>query len=283
MGILRNMTLRRSSITIVAMVVTWLFLWPVLWMVTSSIRPENQIFAYLNPLSVFSILPKSLTLENFRLAFQGGIGRAVLNSIIVAAATTVFGLLISVPAAFALAVLRFPLRRAAFVILFVSFSVPFDLVAIPLSSVFRNWHLANTYPGLILPGLASGFAILLLRQFFANIPPELSEAARVDGASWIHIMARIYTPLARPALIGAGLLLFIFQWQSFLWPLLIADNPNMQLGPVALASLQANGVTSTDFGAIFAGATMLTVIPAILLLAFQRSFAQTIATSGTKG
>jgi ABC-type glycerol-3-phosphate transport system permease component len=283
MDILRSVTLRRSATTVAAILVTWLFLWPVLWMLTSSVRPENQIFAYLNPLSVFSVLPKSLTLENFRLAFQSGVGRAVLNSIIVAAATTIFGLLLSVPAAFALAVLRFPFRRTAFVILFVSFSVPFDLVAIPLSSVFRNWHLANTYPGLILPGLASGFAILLLRQFFANIPPELCEAARVDGASWMRIMVQLYTPLARPALIGAGLLLFIFQWQSFLWPLLIADNPNMQLGPVALASLQASGVTSTEFGAIFAGATILTVIPAILLLVFQRSFVETLATTGSKG
>lgn len=89
MGILGNKTLRRAAVTIIAVLVTWLFLWPVLWMLTSSIRPESQIFAYLNPLSVFSILPKSLTPDNFRLAFQAGIGRAVLNSVIVAAGTTV--------------------------------------------------------------------------------------------------------------------------------------------------------------------------------------------------
>lgn len=270
--------------TFVAMVGALVFALPAFWMVTSALRPEGEIFSFLFPLSFHSIFPKTFTVENFQLLMGSwGFARPVLNSLIVAAATTAFGLAFCAPAAFALAVMRFPFRNTIFVLLFVSFSVPFDLVAIPLSSIFRGVGLANTYPALILPGLGNGFAILLLRQFFMALPSQLQEAARVDGAGWWRILFEIYLPLARPALVAAGVTLFISQWQAYLWPLLISSQPQMQVGAVALASMKGGALAVTNFGVIFAGAAVMAIIPAILMLAFQRTFVASIASRGSSG
>ena len=140
-------------------------------MLSSAFRPEPEIFGYLNPLSIFSIIPKALTFDNFnRLVAGSEFARAVLNSLVVAAVTSVLGLAVCSPAAFALAILRFPGRNALFVILFITFSVPFELIAIPLAASIRDWGLANTYFALIMPSLGNGIVILLLRQFFLAVP-----------------------------------------------------------------------------------------------------------------
>ena len=107
-----------------------------------------------------------------------------------------------------------------FALVVVSFLIPFDAVSIPLSGTFRSWGLSNSLVGLVLPGLANGFAVFLLRQFFLDIPGELVNAARIDGMSHRQIIVYIFLPLARAAIIGAGLLLFLAQWQEYLWPLL---------------------------------------------------------------
>jgi putative chitobiose transport system permease protein len=167
-----------------------------------------------------------------------------------------------------------------FAIVIITFLVPFDAIAVPMSAVFRNWNFENTYTGLILPGLGNGLAIFLLRQFFLGIPTELRDAARVDGASWFSVYYRIYLPLARPSLIGAGLILFLFQWQSYLWPLLITTDRSMDVAPVALGRLF--GQFGVNYGHLFAGSVILGLIPAVILLFFQRNFAESVSTAGLK-
>ena len=183
--------------------------------------------------------------------------------------------------AFALALMKFRGATFLFVLVVLSFLVPFDAIAVPLANLFREWGLSNTYPGLILPGLANGFAIFVLRQFFLAIPDELADAARVDGLGWWGIFTRIYLPLSKPALIGAGFTLFLFQWGAYLWPLLIGTEPDKVLGPISLANLR--GQFRVDFGAIMAGAFLLTLVPLILLLIFQRHFIASLAATGNKG
>jgi multiple sugar transport system permease protein/putative chitobiose transport system permease protein len=267
-----------------AFIVAMVFTLPTFWMVTSSFRPESEIFSSLSPLSIFSVIPKIFSLESFTQLFGAReFTRPLLNSLFIAIATTFLGLLFCAPAAFALAVMRFPARNAIFVLLFISFSVPFDLVAVPLSSLVRNWGLADTYFALIVPGLGNGFAILLLRQFFLGIPPQLKEAARVDGAGWTRILFEIYLPLARPALVAAGVTIFISQWQAYLWPLLVSSRTDMQVGSVALAAMQSGSLIVTSFGVIFAGATVLAIVPALVMLVFQRTFTASIASGGSTG
>jgi ABC-type glycerol-3-phosphate transport system permease component len=262
-------------------VIAVLFVLPLWWAAVSALRPQRETFSTLSPVSFWTLLPRDLTLANFARLFGTDFGRALVNSSIVTVGTLVCGLAICASAAFALAVLRFPGRGVIFAVMVVSFLVPFDAMAIPLMSIFRGARLENSYLALILPGIGNGFAVFLLRGFFLGIPAELADAARVDGLGWWGVFRRIYLPLSRPALIGAGLILFVFQWQAYLWPLLIAPDPEMKVAPVAIA--QFAGQQGVDFGAIFAGATMTALVPLLVLLFFQRYFTQSVSSSGVKG
>nr|WP_269751179.1 carbohydrate ABC transporter permease [Acuticoccus mangrovi] len=188
----------------------------------------------------------------------------------------------AIMAGFAVSVLTFPGRNVLFAFFVVGFSVPFDAVAVPLSAQVREVGLTNSFFGLALAGLGNGFAIYLLRQFFLGIPRSLAEAARLDGASWLRVLWSVYLPLAKGPIIAAGLTLFVFQWQAYLWPLLVATDPKMQVGPVALAGLVSlSGVI--DFSQMFAGALFLSIVPAGLMLWLQRYFVSSVSRSGMTG
>lgn len=271
----------RIGMILLGSLIAVLFLLPLWWAAASALRPQRETFETISPVSFWTLVPRNLTFDNFARLFDTDFGRAMLNSTIVTAGTLVGGLAICATAAFALAVLHFPGRAVIFAVMVVSFLIPFDAIAIPLMTVFRGVGLENSYLALILPGIGNGFAVFLLRGFFLGIPADLAEAARVDGLGWWGVFWRIYLPLSRPALIGAGLILFVFQWQAYLWPLLIAPDPEMKVAPVAIA--QFAGQQGVDFGAIFAGAVMTAVVPLLVLLFFQRYFTQSVSASGVKG
>jgi multiple sugar transport system permease protein/putative chitobiose transport system permease protein len=271
----------RGGLAVLGWFLALLFVIPLWWTVASALRPQQETFATISPVSLWTLVPRDFTLDNFARLFDTGFGRAMTNSSVVTVGTLVGGLAICAMAAFALAVLRFPGRGVVFAVMVVSFLIPFDAIAIPLMSVFRGVQLDNSYLALILPGIGNGFAVFLLRGFFLGVPVELADAARVDGLGWWGVFRRIYLPLSKPALIGAGLILFVFQWQAYLWPLLIAPDPEMKVAPVAIA--QFAGQQGVDFGAIFAGATMTAVVPLLVLLFFQRYFTQSVSSSGVKG
>ncbi|MBH0009951.1 carbohydrate ABC transporter permease [Salinibacterium sp. SWN1162] len=273
---------RASNMAIITLsaVVGLAFALPLIWTITNSFRPGAEIFKYIDPIQWFTFVPESPILSNYVELFSGTFGRAVLNSIGVSAVTVVLGVLICAACAFALAAIPFKGSGAVFAIVVLSFLVPFDAIAIPLANLFRDWGLANTFTGLILPGLGNGLAIFLIRQFFLAVPTELVEAGRLDGLGWWGIFSRIYLPLSAPALFGAGLTLFLFQWQSYVWPLLIGTDQDHILGPVALANLK--GQFSIDYGVLFAGAVILTIIPLIIIVSMQRYFIQSVSTTGIK-
>ena len=270
----------RLGMWLLGALIALLFALPLWWTLISALRPQGETFRTLSPVSVWTVLPRDFTLGNFTRLFEGDFDRAILNSVIVTAVTLVIGLAICSTAAFALAVLRFPGRGVVFAVMVVSFLIPFDAIAIPLAAIFRDVHLESSYLGLILPGVGNGFAVFLLRGFFMGIPRELSEAARVDGLGWWGIFLRIYLPLSKPALIGAGLILFVFQWQAYLWPLLIAPDPEMKVAPVAIAQFSTQ--QGVDFGRIFAGATLTAIVPLLVLLFFQKYFTQSLSATGGK-
>lgn len=272
--------LRLWVLTPLAVVVSGFFLLPLWWIVISAFRPERDIFRYLSPLDARVLIPDRVTLENFSNLFEGQFLRATINSLVVAGVTVAAGLVICSLAAYALSALRFRGREAVFAVVVIGFLVPFDAVAIPLGETFQQWGLRNTYAALILPGLGNGLAVFALRQFFLGIPEELREAARVDGAGPLRVLFSIYLPLSTPAMIGAGLVLFVFQWQAYLWPLIVVSDVELQVGPVVLAQLQGQAEYGFDPGQIFAGTFVLAVIPVLALLRFQRYFTQSLASSG---
>lgn len=272
--------LKTSILTAIAFLIALLFTLPTVWMTVSAIRPPDEIFRYLTPLSLHAVLPTRLVIDNFVNLLNGPFLQAIVNSIIVCIVTVVGGMIVCTMAAFALSAIQFRYRELVFGVVVVCFLIPFDTIAIPLSSLFRIWQLRDSFAGLILPGLANGMAIFLLRQFFLGIPTELREAAQVDGANWWMILLRIYVPLARPALIGASLIFFVGQWQAFMWPLLVVSDPSMNLAPIALSEFM--GQYNFDFGQLFAGAFVLSIIPILILLPLQRQFTQSVAATGTK-
>lgn len=279
-GVTRQRMVAYIGLSVLGACIGILFLLPLWWTFVNSLRPGGDTFRYLNPVQWETFFTATPTLDNYATLLRSDLGLATLNSIIVSGITVIVGLAICSMAAFALAAIPFHGRGVVFVVVVVSFLIPFDAIAIPLANLFRDWNLQNTYAGLILPGLGNGMAIFLLRTFFLAIPKDLVEAGRLDGLGWWGIFRRIYLPLSVPSLIGAGLTLFLFQWQSYVWPLLNGTDSQHILGPIALSNMQ--GQFNVDYGVMFAGSMVLTLIPLAIIIAFQRYFIQSVSTTGLK-
>jgi multiple sugar transport system permease protein len=164
--------------------------------------------------------------------------------------------------------------------------VPFQLLIIPLYVlIVRNYGLGDSYLGMIAPFAINSTAVLIFRQFFLQVPKELFDAARIDGASELRVLTRIALPLVRPALLTAMLLTFIGPWNEFLWPFLITKQQSLQPLAVALANYisTVSGVATNPYGAIMAGACVLAVPAVALFIAFQRHFVSVNLGSAVKG
>jgi putative chitobiose transport system permease protein len=274
--------LNRISVSrkVVIVAVAFLFFAPLWWLTVSAFRPTDSIFKYLSPIGTFTFWPDQWTLRNVIGVWSSPFRLAIWNSIFVSAVTVVIGLALCSMAAFALAVIEFPFRNAVFIVMVISFLIPFDAIAVPLYSIMRSFGLQNSYTGLILPGIGNGLAVFLLRQFFLGIPKEIREAAIVDGMGWFRIYRSIYLPLSIPAMVSAALILFVFQWQSYLWPLLIAPAAEYKVAAVAIAQF-SNGY-QIDYGLIFAAALFIAAIPMAVLTILQRFYSASIAATGSK-
>jgi ABC-type glycerol-3-phosphate transport system permease component len=269
-------TLRMLAIALAGLI----FFIPIYWVSSSAFRTEPDIFRFLSPISIWTWIPTEPTLQHIIGVWQSPFARAIFNSIFVAAVTVIGGLAVCALAAFALSVMEFRGRNAIFSLMVVSFLIPFDAIAVPLYYIMRGFQLQNTYAGLILPGIGNGLAVFLLRQFFLGIPRELREAALVDGMSWLGMFWRLYLPLSIPAMISAAIILFIAQWQAYLWPLLIAPANDYKVAAVAIAEFST--AYDVSFGLIFAGALFVSLIPMIVLVGFQQYFTASVASTGSK-
>jgi putative chitobiose transport system permease protein len=258
----------------------FIFFLPLWWIFISAFRPEEDIFKFLNPITIETFLPTKWTFDHVIALFQSTFGQALFNSLFVAVVTVLGGLVVCTTAAFALSVIEFPGRNLVFTVMIVSFLIPFDAIALPLYQIMRGAELQNSYLGLILPGLGNGLAVFLLRQFFLGLPKELREAAMVDGMGWFQVFWRIYLPLSGPAMISAGLIMFIFQWQAYLWPLLIAPATEYKVAAVSIA--QFSSAWGIAFGPIMAGAMFISLVPMIILVFFQPYFSNSVASTGSK-
>ena len=269
-----------SALRLTAIVLCGLaFLAPIWWMLVTALRPQGEAFRYLS-LSVWSFIPNDPTLANFAVVVQGAFGRALFNTAVVSLATVVVGLAICSMAAFALAAMEFRGRTAVFAIVVVSFLIPFDAIVVPLAQIMRSGNLQNSYVSLVLPAIGNGMVVFLLRQFFLGVPKELREAAMIDGLGWFGIYARIYLPLSINALISAAIILFIGQWQGYLWPLLVAPSSSYKMVAVAIAEMSA--LQTVKYEQVFAAAFITSLVPLLVLWIALRFFGASIATTGSK-
>jgi multiple sugar transport system permease protein len=273
--------IRRVLLHLLYVLVAILVVGPLLWALSSSLRPREDIFRYLMPFSIEALYPTTVTLDAYRtIFFEQGFGQAVINTGIVAIATVIGGVLVAAMAGFAFARLQFPGKQALFVLTVVTFLVPFEAIAIPLYGLVQRLGWIDSYAALIVPGVANGIAIFLFRQAFAEIPNELVDAARLDGATWFGILFTIFLPLTKPVIVGASLLLFLFQWESFLWPLIAVRDERYKVVQVALSDYQLQYQTLWD--QLFAASIVAAAIPLLLLLPFQRYYVRSVVGTGLK-
>ncbi|KAK1185900.1 carbohydrate ABC transporter permease [Streptomyces sp. NBS 14/10] len=235
------------------------------------------------------LLPKpgNLTLDNLAgiddsFSLLGALANSLIMTVGVVACTLVFGLL----AGYALAILRFRGRGLVFALVLLVQAIPFQLLMIPLYvMVVRYFGLADSYAGMILPFAINSVAVLIFRQYFLQIPREIFDAARMDGAGELRILRSVAMPLVRPAILTAMLVTFIGPWNEFLWPFLVTKDQGMQPLAVSLANFsQANSTFQANpMGAVLAGACVLAVPAVVLFLLFQRHFTSANLGSAIKG
>jgi multiple sugar transport system permease protein len=281
------LALRRSALRLTRygtmLVLAALFLLPYAWMLSGSLRTQNEIFANLYPLSIWTFVPKQWTLASFQSLLQlqpFPFTHYLWNSLVVAFAVTSLSLVVNSCAAYVFARIPFPGRDLLFVVFLATMVIPFEVLAIPLYLEMRALHWVDTYQALIVPFIASPLGMFLLRQFFLGLPRELEEAARIDGCSLFGAFWRVVLPNATPALIAFGLIRFQFSWDSFIWPLIVAPSPPVRVIQVAIASFDSDQVVQWDL--IFAAAVIAS-LPIVLLFAFlQRYYVQGVVTSGLK-
>ena len=258
------------------------FLFPFYYMIIGSLqtKPDPTVAgAFPNP--------ANLTGENYvQINDRINLFQGLLNSGIftggVLIGTMVFGLLVG----YALAQLQWRGRGVTFALALLVQVVPFQLLIIPLYVLIaRDYGLADNYLGMILPFFINSTAVIIFRQYFLQVPKELFEAARIDGASELRLLWKIAIPLVRPAIITVVLLTFIGPWNEFLWPFLITKDASLQPLAVSLANYISNvaATASNPFGATLAGAAVLAAPVVVLFIVFQRYFVSSDLGSGVKG
>lgn len=252
---------------------------PFVWMILSSFMSAEEILA--RPLTWF---PAELRTGNYRALSEAiPLGRMYLNSVVVATLTTLGILLTSSLAGYGFAKFRFPGRDVLFLVVLATMMIPFFVVLIPIFYMVSELGWVDTYPGLIVPNIVTAFGIFLMRQYMLSLPDELLDAARVDGASEFEIYWRIVLPLSTPVIGALAILAFVYQWNNFLWPLVVARSSDMWTVPVGLNSLRVYASSAQVINMQMAGAT-LGVVPVIaVFLVLQRYFVRGIAMTGMKG
>jgi multiple sugar transport system permease protein len=252
---------------------------PFVWMLLGSVKPEAEL-RRVPP----TWLPETVTLENYRQLFSRlNFPQYFVNSLVVAVAVTIGNLFVCSMLGYALAKMDFPGKRLLFVLVLGVLMVPAMVLFVPQFVLVSNMNLVNTYAGLILPSLAVAgpFGVFLMRQYISGLPDELIDAARVDGAGEFRIFFQVIAPLTKPALATLGILTFLQSWNSFLWPLVVAQTEDKYTLPVALA-LYSVGQNRTQYGLLMAGAFVVVIPVLAVFVALQRHFVQGIAMTGIK-
>ncbi|GIX07300.1 MAG: sugar ABC transporter permease [Candidatus Poribacteria bacterium] len=249
---------------------------PMIWLVASSFKTSGELFQ-----SPPTFWPKEPTLENFRRLFvEVPFWRYFVNSVFLSTAATLASLFFSTLGGFGFAKYRFRGQGVLFGILLASMMIPFEVLLVPLFKLLRDIGWLDTYWGVVVPFMAGGFGIFLMRQFIVSVPDDLIDAARIDGCSEFGIYWRVVLPVIKPAVGALTIFIFLGQWNSYLWPLIVLRDDAKYTLPIGLANLI--GVYQQEYGMLMAG-TLIALIPIItLFLAMQREFVSGITLGAVK-
>jgi multiple sugar transport system permease protein len=286
---------RLTTVRVVVMIVLALFfLFPIVFMLVSSLKPDRQLLSDTGSLRAF--LPVGdISLDNYSGVFERVPAlQFLMNSIIVTGTTVALGVVVNSLAGFAIARMRWRGQRLILTLIIATLIVPFETIAIPLlllvsrlpwiefggglPAITSGW--LNSLHVQVIPFIANAFSIFLFVQYFKSLPSEIDEAARVDGAGWLQIYRRIVMPLSGPVIATVAILTFLPVWNAYLWPLMVTQSEAVR--PV-MVGVQYFFQLDVAWGEVMAYLSMITLPVLALFLALQRSFIESIAASGVKG
>ncbi|OBZ10188.1 carbohydrate ABC transporter permease [Bacillus sp. FJAT-26390] len=248
---------------------------PFVWMILSAFKPEGEI-QNIPP----TLLPERFTTENFKNLFENMNFGVYLKNTLIIVFFSFIGLFLNAMAGFGFAKYKFKGSNKLFYIVLATMMIPGQVTMIPVYLILNEMHLTNTMIGVVLPGLVGAFGIFLFRQFMSTIPDELLEATRLDGASEFRTFLQIVLPISKPILAVQGILAFIGGWNSFLWPLIIANDEKLYTLSVGLSLLK--GQYGGNYALQMAGSTFMVVPIIIIFIFFQKHIIENYAISGIK-
>jgi multiple sugar transport system permease protein len=270
--------MRRAAFYVVMGLAAATFIYPFLWMAATTLKPAAEA-------GTLSLIPDQPTLENYRLMWaRAPFGRALFNSLLVATTVTLSVLVFGSAAAYALARLNFPGRRFFNGVTVAVLLVPAQLTLIPTYTLVVQLGWIDSYAALIVPFAFNATAILILRQFFLQVPRSLLDSARLDGMGELRILFTVFWPLAKAPLAMVGILTFMGAWNEVLWPLLVVRDEQLMTLPQLLTVFSLGGGAGPRQLATKLAAAMVLVVPVVAAYAFlQRYFIESMASSGVKG
>ncbi len=260
-----------------------LMVYPVLWMVASSFKPNNMIFS--DP----GLIPKAVTLENYVTGWQGyagtSFGRFFINSLLMCATAVIGNLIACTMAAYAFARLKFAGRKFWFAVMIVTLMLPGHVTIVPRYILFNTFGWVGSYLPIIVPKFLAtdAFFVFLLVQFMRSLPKEIEEAAIIDGCGKWGVLLRIIVPLALPALVTTALFTFLWTWDDFFNHLLYLTSPEIFSVSRALRTFVGDSGAVSNWGGALAMSTLSLLPPFILFFALQKYFVEGITTTGLKG
>jgi multiple sugar transport system permease protein len=278
---MRGSAVARLGQYVVLLLLAAFFLFPLVYMYVSSVKPDGVVLSDANSIDGFIPLP-FIGLENYRDAIErASVVQSFVNSMIVSGGIVLLGLVVNSLLGYALARLRFRGRALVVAIVIALIIIPFEALAVPLLYMSAKLGWLDTYHVQILPFVANPLFVYLFYTFFLNVPVAIEEAARIDGAGPVRTFVSVVAPLARPAYATVAILGFLFSWGQFLWPLMVTRG--IEVRPLALGIGTFKTTPPVQWGDIMAYAGLMTLPLVIIFLIFQRYFVQGVASSGVKG
>lgn len=268
----------RLITTVLLFIGAWVMVFPFIWMISSSMKPTDEVYD-----ADFSIIPKTFKgFENYYgVIFEQPYMVFLMNSMIVCVGILVIQLLTAIPAAYALAKLKFRGSSILFGTVIAAITIPINVTSIPLYIGLVKVGLLDTYFAMMFPFIVSVFAIFLFRQFFRGFPDSVIQAARVDGFSEIEIILRLILPSAVPAIAAFSVFSFVAHWNDLYWPLIVVQSQDKMTA--TLSMMQYQSAFDTDYGRTYASATVVTAPMVIAFLFARRLFIRGITMTGVKG
>lgn len=268
----------KTGLLIAAVIATiGVFLVPLFWLFSSSLKPHQDIYSW--PLQW---IPRELTFENFTAAWNSApFDRFFVNSIVTTGVGTLLELSLAILCAYAFVFVDFKFKKIAFVLIIGSLMLPGHVTLIVNYITVANLGWLNTYAGLILPGIASAFAMFLLFQYMRTIDKDILQAAEIDGAGHIRRMLTIVVPLSSPMILTATLIVMVGKWNEYVWPLIVTSTADMRTLPIGLLFLRSQEGYS-NWGVIMAGAVFVSLPMLILFFLAQKRIIGGLAAGAMK-